>query len=101
MSGAWRERRRLSRALAGTPSDALSLAQLEQTVTANLSSLPALAPLTAHISQWRAEASSWEWFRAADGNIALTAEIDSPEVEFRLAVGFGRTAPEAALIVRM
>ena len=37
-----------------------------------------------------------EYDRAADGNVALTAEIASPETEFRLALGFGRSAPEAA-----
>jgi glucoamylase len=38
--------------------------------------------------------------QAADGNVALTAEIAEPETEFRLALGFGRTAPEAAFRVR-
>ena len=41
-----------------------------------------------------------EYDRAADGNVALTAEIASPEIEFRLALGFGRSAPEAAFRVR-
>jgi glucoamylase len=41
-----------------------------------------------------------EYERAADGNVALTAEIASPEEEFRLALGFGRSAPEAAFRVR-
>jgi glucoamylase len=41
-----------------------------------------------------------EYDRAADGNVALTAEIDTPEREFRLALGFGRSAPEAAFRVR-
>jgi glucoamylase len=41
-----------------------------------------------------------EYDRAADGNVALTAEIVSPEEEFRVALGFGRSAPEAAFRVR-
>ena len=41
-----------------------------------------------------------EYDRAADGNVALTAEIASPEEEFRLALGFGRSASEAAFRVR-
>lgn len=41
-----------------------------------------------------------EYDRAADGNVALTAEIAEPETEFRLALGFGRSAPEAAFRVR-
>ncbi len=41
-----------------------------------------------------------EYDRAADGNVALTAEIEAPETEFRLALGFGRSAPEAAFRVR-
>ena len=41
-----------------------------------------------------------EYDRAADGNVALTAEIASPETEFRLALGFGRSAPEAGFRVR-
>ena len=41
-----------------------------------------------------------EYDRAADGNVAMTAEIASPEAEFRLALGFGRTPPEAAFRVR-
>ena len=41
-----------------------------------------------------------EYDRAADGNVALTAEIASPEIEFRLALGFGRSAPEAGFRVR-
>jgi glucoamylase len=41
-----------------------------------------------------------EFDRAADGNVALTAEIEGPEKEFRLALGFGRSAPEAAFRVR-
>jgi glucoamylase len=41
-----------------------------------------------------------EYDRAADGNVALSAEIDAPETEFRLALGFGRTAPEAGFRVR-
>ena len=47
--------------------------------------------------------SGWlteEYDRAADGNVALTAEIASPEIEFRLALGFGRSAPEAGFRVR-
>ena len=43
---------------------------------------------------------SAEYDRAADGNVALTAEIAEPETEFRLALGFGRTAPEAGFRVR-
>jgi glucoamylase len=41
-----------------------------------------------------------QYDRAADGNVALSAEIASPETEFRLALGFGRSAPEAAFRVR-
>jgi glucoamylase len=41
-----------------------------------------------------------EYDRAADGNVALSAEIAAPETEFRLALGFGRSAPEAAFRVR-
>ena len=41
-----------------------------------------------------------EYDRAADGNVALTAEISSPEEEFRLSLGFGRSASEAAFRVR-
>src|SRR5579859_1748267 len=41
-----------------------------------------------------------EYDRAGDGNIALCAEISNPETEFRLALGFGRTAPEAGFRVR-
>ena len=41
-----------------------------------------------------------EYDRAADGNVALTAEIASPEIGFRLALGFGRSAPEAGFRVR-
>lgn len=41
-----------------------------------------------------------QYDRAVDGNIALTAEITDPETEFRLAVGFGRSAPEAGFRVR-
>ena len=41
-----------------------------------------------------------EYDRAADGNVALTAEIASPEAGFRLALGFGRSAPEAGFRVR-
>ena len=41
-----------------------------------------------------------EYDKAADGNVALTAEIEAPEEEFRLALGFGRSAPEAAFRVR-
>jgi glucoamylase len=41
-----------------------------------------------------------QYDRAADGNIALTAEIAAPLEEFRLVVGFGRSAPEAAFRVR-
>jgi glucoamylase len=47
--------------------------------------------------------SGWlteEYDRAADGNVALTAEIASPEIAFRLALGFGRSAPEAGFRVR-
>ena len=42
---------------------------------------------------------SAEYDRAADGNVALSAEI-LPDTEFMLALGFGRTAPEAAFRVR-
>ncbi len=41
-----------------------------------------------------------EYDHAADGNIALSAEIATPETEFRLAVGFGRSEPEAGFRVR-
>ena len=41
-----------------------------------------------------------QYDRAADGNVALTAEFTEPETEFLLALGFGRTAPEAAFRVR-
>ena len=41
-----------------------------------------------------------QYDRAPDGNVALTAEISEPETEFRLALGFGRTAPEAGFRVR-
>ncbi|HET6196310.1 MAG TPA: glycoside hydrolase family 15 protein, partial [Acetobacteraceae bacterium] len=41
-----------------------------------------------------------QYDRAEDGNIALTAEIDTPEEDFRLTLGFGRSAPEAAFRVR-
>ena len=41
-----------------------------------------------------------EYDRAADGNVALTAEIAEPETEFLLALGFGRSASEAAFRVR-
>ena len=41
-----------------------------------------------------------EYDRAADGNVALTAEIASPETEFRLALGFGRSGAEAGFRVR-
>jgi glucoamylase len=41
-----------------------------------------------------------QYDRAADGNVALSAEIATPEIEFTLALGFGRTAPEAAFRVR-
>jgi glucoamylase len=41
-----------------------------------------------------------EYDRAADGNVALSAEIADPGTEFTLALGFGRTAPEAAFRVR-
>jgi glucoamylase len=43
---------------------------------------------------------SEEYDRAADGNVALTAEIASPEEEFSLALGFGRSSSEAAFRVR-
>ena len=43
---------------------------------------------------------STEYDRAADGNVALSAEIAAPETEFILALGFGRSAPEAAFRVR-
>ena len=48
----------------------------------------------------RAAQLTEQYDRAADGNVALTAEIDAPETEFRLALGFGRSAPEAAFRVR-
>lgn len=41
-----------------------------------------------------------QYDRAANGNVALTAEIADPTEEFRLALGFGRSAPEAAFRVR-
>lgn len=41
-----------------------------------------------------------EYDRAADGNVALCAEIAEPTEEFRLALGFGRSAPEAGFRVR-
>ena len=41
-----------------------------------------------------------EYDRAADGNVAMSAEVADPTNEFRLAVGFGRSAPEAAFRVR-
>ncbi len=41
-----------------------------------------------------------EYDRAADGNVALCAEIDDPTTEFRLALGFGRSAAEAGFRVR-
>lgn len=41
-----------------------------------------------------------EYQRAADGNVALSAEIADPATEFTLALGFGRTAPEAGFRVR-
>lgn len=41
-----------------------------------------------------------EYDRATDGNVALCAEISEPEAEFRLALGFGRSGPEAAFRVR-
>jgi glucoamylase len=41
-----------------------------------------------------------QYDRATDGNIALCAEIDDPTTEFRLALGFGRSGPEAAFRVR-
>ena len=43
---------------------------------------------------------SAEYDRAADGNVALSAEIARRTTEFMLALGFGRTAPEAAFRVR-
>ena len=43
---------------------------------------------------------SAEYDRAADGNVALCAEISDPTTEFRLALGFGRSAPEAGFRVR-
>jgi glucoamylase len=49
-----------------------------------------------HQSGWLTD----EYDRAADGNVAMTAEIESPAIEFRLALGFGRTPPEAAFRVR-
>jgi glucoamylase len=49
-----------------------------------------------HRDGWLTE----EYDRAADGNVALTAEIAEPESEFVLALGFGRTPPEAAFRVR-
>ena len=41
-----------------------------------------------------------EYDRAADGNVALCAEIDDPTTEFRLALGFGRSSAEAGFRVR-
>ena len=41
-----------------------------------------------------------QYDRAADGNVALSAEIGEPESEFRLALGFGRSPQEAAFRVR-
>ena len=41
-----------------------------------------------------------EYDRAADGNVALCAEIAQPETEILLALGFGRSASEAAFRVR-
>jgi glucoamylase len=41
-----------------------------------------------------------QYDRAADGNVALTAEIAEPATEFLLALGFGRSASEAAFRVR-
>jgi glucoamylase len=41
-----------------------------------------------------------QYDRAVDGNVALSAEIDDPTTEFRLALGFGRSASEAAFRVR-
>lgn len=41
-----------------------------------------------------------QYEHAPDGNVALTAEISEPETEFRLALGFGRTEPEAGFRVR-
>src|SRR5579863_2326212 len=41
-----------------------------------------------------------EYDRAADGNVALCAEISDPTTEFRLSLGFGRSAPEAGFRVR-
>lgn len=45
---------------------------------------------------------SWEYDRAEDGNIAMTAEIDllACEGKFTLALGFGRTPAEASLRAR-
>lgn len=44
----------------------------------------------------------WEYNRAEDGNVALTAEIDlvACNGEFTLALGFGRTPAEASLRAR-
>jgi glucoamylase len=41
-----------------------------------------------------------QYDRAAGGNVALSAEIAEPHVEFQLALGFGRSASEAAFRVR-
>ena len=49
-----------------------------------------------HRSGWLTE----QYDRAADGNVALTAELAAPETEFRLSLGFGRTGAEAAFRVR-
>ena len=45
----------------------------------------------------------WRYTEARDGNVALTGEIDLPACggRFILALGFGRSAAEAALRVRM
>ncbi len=60
----------LSRALAKMPRDRMDLPQLQATLEANLVALGHRGPdLTPHIAAWRTEASSWEWFRALDGNI--------------------------------
>ncbi len=44
------------------------------------------------------KAMTWEYTRAEDGNVALTAEIDLKRCkgEFVIAVGFGSNAAEAA-----
>jgi len=41
-----------------------------------------------------------QYDRAAGGNVALSAEIADPQTEFKLALGFGRSASEAAFRVR-